>query len=71
MTDYIVVGIFILVGLLSSVGGIMNADWLLKSHQVSFFVRLMGEKGTRFFYIFFGFFCVLAGILLFVTLKNH
>ncbi|MCD7972273.1 MAG: immunity 17 family protein [Candidatus Azobacteroides sp.] len=64
MINYIAGGIFILSGVLSFLGGITSAGWLMDSHQTTFFIRLIGKKATRYVYVFIGLLCIIAGLVI-------
>lgn len=64
MADIIASVIFMIVGILSSTGALLNSDWLLDSQQTKFISNLVGRNGSRIFYAVLGIGCIIAGGIL-------
>jgi hypothetical protein len=55
--------VFILIGLFSILGGILNWNWFMNNSRARFFVNILGRNGARIFYIGLGIFLVAFGVL--------
>ncbi|MEG0948051.1 MAG: immunity 17 family protein [Bacteroidales bacterium] len=56
--------LFLIIGTLSLMAGIMNWNWFYRSHNVSIAVRWFGRSGARFFYGTIGVIVIVMGILM-------
>ena len=56
--------LFILVGLLSVAASYFNWDWYFNNYRARFFVKTIGRKGARIFYMVLGLFLVGLGTAL-------
>jgi hypothetical protein len=65
LSEYLVLGIFILTGLLSLVSSIFNFDWLFASRKAAPVVGTFGRTGARIFYGLLGLALTAAGIAFF------
>ena len=54
--------IFILIGLFSILGGVLNWNWFMNNGRASFFVNILGRNGARIFYIGLGILLVAYGL---------
>ncbi|MDR2475009.1 MAG: immunity 17 family protein [Bacteroidales bacterium] len=70
ITDCVAAILFVFSGTMALFGSITNADWLLKSNQVAFFVKTVGQKGARIFYAILGMGGIAAGICIFIRANN-
>jgi len=46
--------VFILIGVFSAVGGIMDWDWFIDNYRSRTMVNALGRRGARIFYVLVG-----------------
>lgn len=54
--------VFILIGLFSILGGVLNWNWFMNNSRARFFVNILGRNGARIFYIGLGILVVAYGL---------
>ncbi|MDR1557539.1 MAG: immunity 17 family protein [Tannerellaceae bacterium] len=62
-SEYLVLAIFVVAGLISLIAAIFNFDWYFQSRKASTFVNWFGRNGARVFYGLLGLALITAGIL--------
>ncbi|MDR1644495.1 MAG: immunity 17 family protein [Tannerellaceae bacterium] len=62
-TEYLVLALFVLCGIISLAASICDADWFFHSRKASTFVQWFGRNGARIFYGLLGVLLIAAGIL--------
>lgn len=60
---------FVISGIFSILGAILDWDWFFASRRAAPFVRIFGRNGARIFYIVLGLFIIIVGIIYGVTAK--
>jgi small neutral amino acid transporter SnatA (MarC family) len=64
-SEYLVLAIFVLSGIISLTAALFNFDWYFQSQKASTFVHWLGRKGARVFYGLLGLALIAAGLLFF------
>lgn len=54
---------FLIVGLFSMAGAILDWDWFMNSRKARFMVRILTRQGARIFYSFLGLTLFILGLL--------
>lgn len=54
--------VFILIGLFSILGGVLNQNWFMNNASARFFVNIFGRNSARIFYIGLGILVVAYGL---------
>lgn len=65
-TEYLILVLFVALGLFSMVAAALNLDWYFETSGATTFVRWLGRKGARIFYACLGaclIGCGIAGLL--------
>ncbi len=65
-SEYIILILFILLGLFSVIAAIGNIEWYFQTDGARFFVRYLGRKGARIFYFLLGLALIACGVAGFV-----
>jgi small neutral amino acid transporter SnatA (MarC family) len=61
-SEYLVLTIFVVAGVISLTAAIFNVDWYFQSRKASTFVHWFGRNGARVFYGLLGLALIAAGI---------
>ena len=67
---YLIQGIFVLVGLLAILAGILNWDWFFQSQNTRFIVNNVGRKQARLFYALLGVLMIATAIYFFLEVQE-
>lgn len=62
-SEYMILAIFIALGLFSVVAALFNFDWYFETSGAMTFVKWLGRGGARIFYFLLGLALVTCGIL--------
>lgn len=62
-SEYMILAIFIALGLFSVVAALFNFDWYFETSGAMTFVKWLGRGGARIFYLLLGLALVTCGIL--------
>ena len=65
-SEYIILILFILLGLFSIIAAIGNMDWYFPTEGAHFFVRYVGRNGARVFYVLLGLALIACGVAGFI-----
>jgi small neutral amino acid transporter SnatA (MarC family) len=65
-SEYFILILFAILGFISTMAAIMDAEWYFETNAARFFVRHLGRKGARVFYFFLGILLMGCGVLGFV-----
>jgi small neutral amino acid transporter SnatA (MarC family) len=65
-SEYIILILFILLGLFSIIAAIGNMDWYFQTEGARFFVRYFGRTGARVFYVLLGLALIACGVAGFI-----
>ncbi|MDR1258927.1 MAG: immunity 17 family protein [Tannerellaceae bacterium] len=66
ISEYIVLTIFIVTGVISLTSALFNFDWYFQSQKAAPFVRWLGRGGARIFYGILGLTLIAAGVLFYL-----
>ncbi|MCD7975744.1 MAG: immunity 17 family protein [Tannerellaceae bacterium] len=67
LSEYFILSLFVIMGAVSLLASLFNADWFLNSRQAATFVQWLGRPGARIFYSLLGFALIACGIAGFLT----
>lgn len=67
---YFIQALFVLVGILTLSGALLNSDWLLNSRNSQFIVAAAGRKVARILYALLGCLMIGTGIYFFLAVQN-
>lgn len=67
---YFIQALFVLVGILTLSGALLNSDWLLNSRNSQFIVAATGRKTARIIYALLGCLMTGTGIYFFLAVQN-
>ncbi|MDR3137512.1 MAG: immunity 17 family protein [Tannerellaceae bacterium] len=70
-SDYFVLFLFFSLGVLSVVAGVVNMGWFFQTGSALFFVRHLGRKGARVFYVVVGMAFVGCAIAIFMDWQGR
>ncbi|HBK29020.1 MAG TPA: hypothetical protein DDZ04_04230 [Parabacteroides sp.] len=62
-SEYLILVLFICLGLFSVIASVFNLDWYFKTDGAMMFVRRLGRNGARVFYGALGIALIACGIL--------
>lgn len=66
ISEYLVLGIFIVAGLFALLSSVFNFDWYFNSRKAATVVNRLGRTGARIFYGLLGLALITAGIVFFI-----
>lgn len=67
---YFIQALFVLVGILTLSGALLNSDWLLNSRNSQFIVAATGRKTARIIYALLGCLMIGTGIYFSLAVQN-
>lgn len=70
MSQYVIIGIFAVTGILSFLAALLNWEWFFTSQNAQFIVRRLGLRKSRFAYGIFGLAMVAFAVYLILTLPK-
>lgn len=65
-SEYFILVVFAFLGVFSVVAGVLNLDWYFKTDGAKLFVRWLGRKGARIFYIALGLALIACSLAIFL-----
>ena len=61
-SEYFILILFITLGIFSIIAAILNLDWYFQTYGAMTFVKWLGRKGARIFYVLLGLGLIACGV---------
>ena len=61
-SEYFILILFITLGIFSIIAAILNLDWYFQTNGAMTFVKWLGRKGARIFYVLLGLGLIACGV---------
>ena len=69
-THYVILGIFVVVGMLAILASYFNWNWFFQSQNTQFIVHNVGRKRARLFYALLGLLMIATAVYFFLEVQK-